>query len=165
LTRGEAFFDVKPHPDLPFVVDARHSHTRVLGTRFIVREEIAGDRISVISGLVEVNDKQGRVVHLRQNDSVTFGPKHGVEVLQVNPVNASAWLTGGATFDNATLAEVVSEIGRYRRGSILIKNEALRNLKVSGRFIIADTDKALDALQQTLPITIYRFTPWLVIIG
>jgi len=74
-------------------------------------------------------------------------------------------LKGSASFDNAPLSEVIVELSRYRRGSLLIADDALKNLKVSGRFDIANTDKALEALRQTLPIRVYTITPWLVVIS
>lgn len=164
LQRGEAFFDVKRNLQQPFVVDAHYSTTRVLGTRFVVREDSKSDSVTVVSGLVEVSGKRRPPTRLAANDSISVDAKHSSELRQVAAINAIAWLKGSAAFDNATLADVIAEISRYRRGSIVIKDDAVKNLKISGRFDISNTDKALEALQQTLPIRIYQLTPWLVII-
>jgi transmembrane sensor len=165
LVHGEAFFEVRRNPQQPFLVDSRHSTTRVLGTQFIVREGSQSDTVTVVSGVVEVSHDRQTSSILKANDSITVAAKHNDEIRQVAPTASAAWLKGSAIFDNAPLSDVVTELGRYRRGSILIKDEALKNLKVSGRFDITDTDKALTALQQTLPIRIYRFTPLLIVIG
>lgn len=165
LSYGEAFFEVARNPQQPFLVDSRHSTTRVLGTRFIVRGDKQSDTISVVSGVVEVTPDKKTASVLKANDSITVTAEHSGEIRRVAAGNIGAWLKGSATFDNVPLQEVVAELGRYRRGSILIKDDGLKDLKVSGRFNITDTDKALDALQQTLPIKLYRFTPLLVVIG
>lgn len=165
LERGEAYFDVQRAIRHPFLVDAHYSHTRVLGTRFVVREDRRSDSVTVINGVVEVSRARQNPAILKANDSITVDAERSSGIQQLAGTAATAWLKGGATFDNAPLAEVIAEIGRYRRGSVLIKNDALKNLKVSGRFDITNTDKALNSLQQTLPIRVYRITPWLVVIG
>ncbi len=165
LEHGEVFFDVQRDTQHPFLVDAHYSNTRVLGTRFVVREDSRSDSVTVISGVVEVSRDRQKPAILQANDSITVDAERSGEIRQVTATAATAWLKGGVTFDNAPLGEVIAEIGRYRHGSVLINNAALKNLKVSGRFDITDTDKALNSLQQTLPIRIYRVTPWLVVIG
>jgi transmembrane sensor len=165
LEQGEAFFDVQHDPQHPFLVDAHFSNTRVLGTRFVVKEDSDIDSVTVVSGIVEVSRDRRNPAILKVNDSITVDADRSSEIHHVAAGNAISWLKGNAAFDNAPLNEVIAEIGRYRRGSLLIKNEALKDLKVSGRFDITDTDKALESLQQTLPIKIYRLSPWLVFIG
>lgn len=164
LENGEAFFDVQRDPLHPFIVEALYSRTQVLGTRFAVREDSGGDSVSVISGVVQVSGGERQPAVLHANDSITLDSKRSSEIRQITATTAVAWLKGGAAFDNAPLVEVVAELGRYRRGNILIRKASLKNLKVSGRFDITDTDKALESLQQTLPIRVYRLSPWLVVI-
>jgi transmembrane sensor len=165
LKQGEVFFEIQPDPQHPFIVDAQYSSTQVLGTRFVVKEDNSSDSITVISGVVEVYREKLTPAILKVNDSIIVDNDHNSEIREVSTTNAVAWIKGKAVFDNAALSDVIAEIGRYRRGNLLIKNKTLKNLKVSGRFDISDTDKALAALQQTLPIKIYRFSPWLVLIG
>jgi transmembrane sensor len=165
LMHGEALFDVQRDPQHPFIVDAHYSNTKVLGTQFVVREDLLGDSVSVVSGVVEVSRNRQNPTILKANDSITVDTERSSEIRRTPPNSATAWLKGSASFDNAPLSEVIVELSRYRRGSLLIADDALKNLKVSGRFDIANTDKALAALQQTLPIRVYTITPWLVVIS
>lgn len=165
LKHGEAFFDVYRDPLHPFIVEGRYSSTRVLGTRFVVRENAENDTVTVVSGLVEVGRDRHTPARLSANDSITVDAERSSAIRQIAAINAASWLKGSVSFDNAPLGEVIAEIGRYRRGGVIIKNAALKNLKVSGRFDITDTDKALEALQQTLPIRVFRVTPWLIFIA
>ena len=165
LLNGEAFFDVQRDPQHPFTVDAHYSHTQVLGTRFAVKQDQQFDQVTVTSGVVEVSRQRQNPVLLNANDMIRVTATQHSSVQSVNPSLANAWLKGRLVFDNVPLSEVIAEIGRYRLGSLLIQDPALKNLKVSGRFDITDTDKALEALQQTLPITLYRLTPWVVVIA
>jgi len=164
LSRGEAFFAVRRNPEQPFVVDSRFSQTRVLGTRFLVRQNRDADTVTVVSGLVEVKGRRLKPLQLHADQQAAVAGHPGPAVL-VGAMSAAAWLKGHALFDNAPLSQVVAELNRYRRGSVLISNDRLKQLKVSGRFTITDTDQALQSLQQTLPIRVYYLTPWLVVIS
>jgi transmembrane sensor len=164
LVTGEAYFEVQHNPDKPFVVEGHYSQTRVLGTRFIVREDKLFDTVTVNQGVVEVsqNNQKPRVLHV--NDQLIVGEVDASGIQKVSAISAGAWAKGHLVFDNTNLGSVVKEIERYRKGKVIIKNQRLQALKVSGRFDIRDTDKALEALEQTLPIKLYRLTPWLVVI-
>lgn len=165
LVQGEAFFEVKRDAEHPFQVAGRYGSVKVLGTRFVVREDENSDFVGVVSGVVEVSRAQQQAAILRANDGISIDAERASDIRRINACNATAWLNGAVLLDNAPLAEVVSEIGRYRQGSLLIRDPALAQLNVSGRFDINDTDRALESLQQTLPISVQRLTPWLVIIG
>lgn len=165
LVQGEAFFDVKRNPAQPFLVDAQYSQTRVLGTRFIVRKDPQSDTITVINGVVAVSQNQRQPAILHVNDQITVGESNAGGIQQVSATKASAWTSGHLVFDSASLGAVIQEIGRYRKGTVIIKNSQLKALKVSGRFDIRNPDKALQALEQTLPIKLYRLTPWLVVVA
>jgi transmembrane sensor len=164
LISGEAYFEVRRDPEHPFQVEGNYSMTRVVGTRFTVREQDRSDIVTVISGLVEVGQGDRKSPLLKANERVSVTAEQLGEVEAVSG-NTAAWVKGKLLFDNVSLEEVVAEIGRYRRGAVVIRNEQLKNLRVSGRFDVNDTDKALQSLAETLPIRLYRLTPWLIVIG
>jgi transmembrane sensor len=164
LLNGEAVFDVLPDPQHPFLVDARYSRIRVKGTRFVVREESNSDTVTVISGVVEVRRTGGAPAVLRENDQIRVGEGLSGEITRVAGSVAAAWMKGAVLFDNAPLERVVDEIGRFRGGVLVGAGARARTLKVSGRFDVKNTDRALESLEQTLPIRIRRITPWLVVI-
>jgi transmembrane sensor len=149
LIQGEAFFEVRRNPDQPFMVNSSYSQTKVLGTSFIVRKNPDSDTVTVIHGVVSVIQLSGQSDVLKVNDQITVGTENSKIIAHVSGANCSAWTKGYLVFDNSSL-EYVSQ---------------LKKLKVSGRFSISDTGKALDSLGQTLPIRIYRITPWLVVIA
>ncbi|WNB75758.1 FecR family protein [Methylomonas koyamae] len=165
LRQGEAFFDVQREPQRPFQVSGRYSTVRVLGTRFVVREDSADASVSVVSGLVAVARPEAEPALLQAGDSITVAASRSGDIRHSPAAGGTAWLKGYAAFENAPLSEVVAELGRYRRGTLVIRDAQLCELKVSGRFDIRDTDNALESLQQTLPIRVTRLTPWLVLIG
>ena len=162
---GEVFFEVKHDSSHPFLVEAHYSRIKVLGTRFVVRENKQNDQITVVNGIVEISQGVQNPAILRANDSIIVDDRGNNKIQNLTSSASSAWLKGKAIFDNVALGTVIEEIGRYRVGTLFFKNNVLKDLKVSGRFDIHDTDKALDSLQQTLPIKIYRILPWIVVIS
>ncbi|MFM8330970.1 MAG: FecR family protein [Candidatus Methylumidiphilus sp.] len=165
LSRGEAFFNVRRDSNRPFLVDARHSLTRVKGTQFVVREGSDADTVTVVSGVVEVSRHGENPAVLKANEQISVGDGAAGDIHKT-PGAAAAWMKGKIQFDNTPLAEVVAEIARYRQGVVLFNGAAaLQALRVSGRFDIANTDQALESLAQTLPIRVYRITRWLVVVA
>lgn len=164
LAHGEALFEVRRNAEQPFVVTSRYATTRVLGTRFLVKHDQQADTVTVLSGVVEVNSGIQQSQPLRANDQIVVASKGLSPIRQVASSATAAWIKGHALFDNAPLHEVIAELNRYRRGAVLITDARLNTLRVSGRFDIADTDHALQSLQQTLPIRIASITAWVVVI-
>jgi transmembrane sensor len=60
---GEAFFDVKPDPDKPFVINAGKMQVKVLGTSFNVRAYPEAEVVEVVveTGIVQVTNRNGEV--------------------------------------------------------------------------------------------------------
>jgi transmembrane sensor len=54
LTSGVAFFSVSKNPARPFIVLVGDKEVRVVGTKFEIRRDPAGMRVSVVEGTVEV---------------------------------------------------------------------------------------------------------------
>lgn len=164
LLAGEAYFEVKRDPEHPFVVASRYAETQVKGTRFAVTREGTTDSVAVVEGVVEVRDTHGGTALLEADRRIGVGPDGAGAVAKTPGMAAIAWREGFVLFDNVTLADVTAELARYRRGTVLIRGEALKALRVSGRFDIRNTDRALDSLAQTLPIRLRRLTPLLVLV-
>ncbi|WP_374089584.1 FecR domain-containing protein [Methylomicrobium lacus] len=167
LLKGEAYFDVKPDPDRPFIVKADYSTTRVLGTHFIVGRNGDSDEIKVLSGRVEVSEnghwKDPVVLHDGQavsvNSTALGQPKMLDSALSIS------WVDGFLVFENETLESVVKQIRRYRTGMILFKDDSLRAMKINGRLSIRESGDMLKVLQKTLAVKMTYLTDWLVIVG
>lgn len=167
LLKGEAYFEVKPDPTRPFIVQADHSTTRVLGTRFFVHEKSGRDEVKVVSGRVEVSDrhqlKPPSILHERELVSVdASGPG---ETLLLDSALATSWVNGFLVFENAPLENVIGQIRRYRTGLVVYNDNSLRGLKINGRINLRESDDMLKVLGKNLSIKMTYLTDWLVIIG
>ncbi len=157
LHTGQIHVAVKPDPNRPFTVIAGEGSARALGTAFAVRRD--GDRATVL-----VTEHAVRVAHARGHETrsadiaageaISFshaglGQPHKADIAAL-----TAWRRGELVFDGRPLGDVVAEMDRYRRGKILILDDAVRRLPVTGNFEIADSDSFLESIQLALPVDV-----------
>ncbi|UIY45290.1 FecR family protein (plasmid) [Methylobacterium radiotolerans] len=163
LLRGEAVFDVVPDPQRPFVVRGNGIRARAVGTRFFVRADGAADAVGVAEGRVNVSTPTGQVLlkagEVASQDAVGRPIAHTSDV-----VRTMAWREGRLVFSGQPLSEVLAELGRYRRGSILLTDETVGKRRFSGTLDPRDTDAALTLLSATLGVRVTSLTPLLVLV-
>ncbi|MNT56173.1 fec operon regulator FecR [compost metagenome] len=59
------------------------------------------------------------------------------------------------------LGDFIAEVSRYRRGYLACAPE-VADLRIVGAYALADTDRVLAALADTLPVRIQATMPWWV---
>jgi transmembrane sensor len=167
LLKGEVYFEVRPDPNRPFIVQASHSTTRVLGTRFFVHEKGNSDEVKVVSGRVEVSGrgtpKQAQILHDRE--FVSAGAEGVGEILLLDTALTTSWVNGFLVFENAPLENVINQIRRYRTGIVIYRDDTLRKFRINGRINLSEPDDMLKVLAKNLSIKMTSLTDWLVIVG
>src|SRR5580658_2828863 len=168
LIKGEAFFRVAHDTARPFVVSAGEASVKAVGTQFNVRMSSNSTLVSVVEGIVEVRngtpDAQAvagaesavRVTTGEEASITPISPQASKKRLAVAKIAASSaqrsasWTRGRVEFENTPLVDVLSEFQRYSDVRILIDDESIRQLKLTGSFDAHDPDSAL-AYIATLP--------------
>jgi transmembrane sensor len=162
LLRGEAFFDVAPNPTRPFVVSGDETQAIALGTHYAVR--VGGrDEVMVEEGHVAVTSGPQRAV-LDAGGTAHLGADGHLATGSGDVANLTSWRSGKLVFSGRPLGEVLGQIGRYRRGSIMVLDDQASQLQVSGVFAVNDVDQAFDALEASLPIRIIRLSDWVTLV-
>lgn len=162
LRKGEAMFEVAHDPARPFTVQAGEVQATALGTVYAVSREGAAVDVVVKRGRVAVSDAQDRV-ELAAGEAIErqdgrLGTRHGLDV-----DSALAWQQGRLVFEQAPLAQVLKALERYRPGWLVIGDEQLRGLKVSGTFQLDRLDEGLATLEQVFPLSIRRYSDYLLV--
>jgi transmembrane sensor len=164
LHQGEGYFSVVPEAGRSFSVMAADGRVSVVGTEFDVK--IAGGQasVSVASGIVEVAAGRGDPIRLKPGQGVHYtadgvGPIHAVEVADIG-----TWRHGRLVFQGAPLGDVMRDLERYRSGRIVITDDAVAHLLVTGAFDTRRPDAALDTIARTLPVKLTRLTDLLVLV-
>lgn len=164
LIEGEVFFSVEKETDRPFIVTTSSTEIRVHGTKFEVRYSDREVHVSVLEGKVEVIqlydsnnnglDSQKRIAEIiTSNQKIKTKSGGGFTEIQTMKLEKpGAWRGGRLVYENAKLAEVVSDIDRYYIGNIIIESDKLRDLPISAAFKIDQVDNMLNSLAQALPL-------------
>jgi transmembrane sensor len=162
LEGGEALFEVTPDRAHPFQIELKRSRITVLGTRFDVYEKTPDDVVvTVLRGTVVV---QGFAPggewreRLGANQEIEYTADGRRTVRVVDAAAAAEWSGGIFHSEGASLARIVSELGRYTRAPIIIADPSLSALTVGGVFDIHDVPAALQRLAAAadVPITVTR---------
>jgi transmembrane sensor len=155
LADGEILLKVARQLQRPFVVEAGGGYARVLGTVFSVRRGTEGVTVGVAEGLVEVglSGADAAPVRLPLGREVTYSASAGVgPVRAISPERVGAWSRGVLTFIDRPLAAVVADINRYSPRLVVIDNETLKSLRVTGTVSVQGIDEWLKALQNVSAI-------------
>lgn len=163
LHDGEALFEVAHDPNRPFIVVAGNAQVRAVGTAFTVRRYENWESVIVSEGVVEVTADGMLSVRLEAGQRLDVGAGENRQVTSVDIDSVTAWQRGKLIFNRRPLEKVVAEIQRYRAGRIVIANDRLRTMLVSGVFDLADSDLLLQAIEDTTKAQVVRL-PLLTII-
>ncbi|MEK6348552.1 MAG: FecR domain-containing protein [Burkholderia sp.] len=149
-------------PARPLVVATSQGELTPLGTRFALRDEAAGVRLSVFEGSVRAQPidagAASRVIAAGQRTEMAHD---GVAAPRPLEAYAGAWTGGSLVATRMRLADLLAELARYRHGYLQC-DAAIADLRVSGAYPLDDTDRVLDTLGATLPISVERFTRYWV---
>lgn len=163
LRRGEILVATAPDtvaPPRPFLVTTEQGRLHALGTRFQVRQLADRSRVSVFEGSVDLHTLDGARRMLNAGEQVEFTLAAIDAPLPIAAV-ADGWSRGILYADNQRLADFLAELSRYRPG-VLRCDPAIADLRISGAFQIADTDKVLTLLAKNHSLRIEARTRWWV---
>lgn len=169
LLNGEINVQVAPNQNRPFIVKAGEMHVTALGTAFIVRKHSdAPPTVTVTehSVNVEASDPTTRPVTLQEGEQISLLEKQDsfTSVKTIDPSEESAWLDGKYVFFDKSLEEVIKELSRYYEGRIVIRDETLNKMRITGVLDIDDPITSLQSLAESLPIKVTTLTPYLTFI-
>ncbi|NTZ95717.1 FecR family protein [Pseudomonas koreensis] len=164
LQEGEIMVETGHGDARPFIVETREGSMRALGTRFLVKREDQGTRLSVLQSAVAAHPQSHPEEQILREGQQVLIRNNGLDAVAALTPGADAWTRGMLVVDNARLEDLVRELGRYRRGHLGVAPE-VADLRITGSFPLHDTDKALSALLPTLPVQIEQHTPYWVTVA
>ncbi|MGF0242554.1 FecR domain-containing protein [Rhodococcus sp. IEGM1300] len=164
LQEGEILVETGHGDARPFIVETRDGSMRALGTRFLVKREDQGTRLSVLKSAVAAHAQSSSEEHILREGQQVLMRNNGLGPILALNLEADAWTRGMLVVDNARLEDLVHELGRYRRGHLGVAPE-IADLRITGSFPLHDTNLALSALLPTLPVQIEHHTQWWVTVA
>ncbi|MCX2896230.1 FecR domain-containing protein [Pseudomonas mandelii] len=161
LQDGEILVETGHGDSRPFIVETREGSMRALGTRFLVKREDEGTRLSVLQSAVAAYPQASLEEQILREGQQVLMRNNGLGPIVALNLGADAWTRGMLVVDNARLEDLVHELSRYRPGYLGVAPE-IADLRITGSFPLNDTDKALRTLLPTLPVQIEQHTQWWV---
>lgn len=168
LVQGEIFINTMlaqaaPRLDIhPLSVLTDDGWLRMRDCRCNLRRTDARSEVTVVAGALELGVADGSAqLQLGSLQHASFTRRQISRSKAVT--DPGAWMDGAIDADNMRLADFIEELGRYRKG-VLHCDPAIADLRISGLFQVADTDKVLATLQNTLPIkVVFRSAYWVIV--
>ncbi len=159
----EGALAVQPRAGLAalFAVHTPHGQVRSAGAGCMVRLEGQASLAVALQSRIEVLPREAASLTLAMGQGVRFGAAWADRPEPME--DAASWRDGWLKARDQPLGEIAAALGRYRTGVLRVSPQAAR-LAVSGLYPLDDTDRALSALEHTLPITVSRYTRWLTLI-
>ncbi|WP_263258682.1 DUF4880 domain-containing protein [Pseudomonas oryzihabitans] len=159
LLRGEALFESRGGT-APMVLEATPGRVRFGAGCCAVQARDDGLEVAAYRGALQLLPRQARPESLAQRARALMT---ATAVQPLGPVDPGRqlWRQGRLVVDDWSLAALVAELGRYRPG-LLTCTATVAQLRVVGSYPLADTDRALAALADSLPVRVERRLPWWV---
>ena len=155
---GEAFFDIKPNPEKPFVINAGNAQIKVLGTSFNVCAYPETETVEVVveTGKVQVINKnidskvENYKVLLAPGEKGTLFNANNVlkKSININP-NFLAWKTHDLIFNEIPLNEVIKCLEKVYLIKIQVMEPELNDLLLTAHFDKKPIDFVLDVIRLT----------------
>jgi transmembrane sensor len=162
LMHGQALFEVIHDATRPFTVQAADRQVTALGTIFEVRVDPGRVKVVLIRGRVVVDrspESSGGFddAHIRptilkpgQQFDAELGAPQKVAAIDID--RQQLWRNGFVEFDDEPLGRAVAEINRYTARPIILSNDGVAALHVSGLYRTGSPDQFIDAVQGLLPV-------------
>lgn len=167
LLGGQAFFDVVSAEGRPFRVRAGDVTVTVTGTAFGVLKSSDAVAVAVQSGAVEVSPGDGtRPARLSPGQRLVVDrASRAVALSDVAPDEIASWRRHRLVVHDATLDDVVEELGRHHAGLIVLPDRALGRRLVTGVFDLTRPVEALTVVAETQNAKLTAITPYLLVVS
>jgi transmembrane sensor len=135
---GEAFFEVAPNRQMPFIVHTEKINVEVLGTAFNI-SAYSDEQFQVLTlnhGSVEISgipEIPGSDYTLSPGQQFTLNKSNSkTEIKTVDPLLYSAWIHGSFVFNDETIEQIFTKLGRWYSINVLYEDEEIRNERLTG---------------------------------
>ena len=164
LHSGEVYAEVAHDPDRPFVVDAGLGRATALGTSFAVERRQESFEVIVTSNRVKVSGLLAPPIVVAAGQGLSVTEQAARPLASADVATSLAWRSGRLLFETTPLGEVFRELDRYRTGRILVLDNSVVEIPVTAAFSTERIDRALETIEQTLPVRLIRLSDRLTLV-
>lgn len=165
---GEAFFEVTPQAQKPFVVETSQIEIHVLGTSFYVNTHGEADKTEVIvqTGKVAMIASESVQLPLTEGKRGIYHPeKNELTEARVENPNFLSWKTRILVFEDSGLKEVFEVIGDTYGVNIRLSDNSLENCRLTAVFNDKTLDEVLAIVAETFSLRYTRSQEEILVSG
>lgn len=176
LLAGQALFEVARDAARPFVVNADGRTVTALGTAFDVLLSQKKFEVTLIEGSVavqpEVTAESGTT---QAQERLVLVPGESLVVAAADPARplirkadvkrAVSWREGQLIFRNDRLIDAVEEVNRYSKRQIVLADDTMGSLRVSGIVNTGNTEVFVETMTSYYPLRIVEASGSRVVLG
>lgn len=153
---GEAYFEVAPDKDRPFIVETDDLLVKALGTSFDVKSYKEDNWASTVlmSGKVEVRSKK-EILILEPDQRIFFDKATGKMEKSVvtDAADYSGWMYNTLNFEAETFENIVQTLQRLYNTRIIFESESLKKYRFTGTPGNTSLESILQILSLTSPLS------------
>lgn len=150
---GEAFFDVQPNKDQPFIIEANGVTVQVVGTSFNVKSRKEHTQVIVETGIVKVS-KADKSIELRPGEKVNIVDDAAL-IKEMNKGKLyNYYYTNELVCDETPLSELVPVLNEKFNANITIVNPKLKDLAISTTFKNNSLQEILKVIGDTFNVEV-----------
>lgn len=171
LREGQAFFQVAPDRQRPFVVSAGAMTITVTGTAFDVQREETETVVAVASGAVEVRIEGGETLSLKPGDRVRLtATGRAIQRDRVTAQELGLWRDGRLVVSNQPVMQVIETLRHHFHGLIVLQDadgtgQVLAGRAVTGVFDLRDPRTALETIARLHGGSVRQITPYVLVVS
>lgn len=148
---GEAYFEVTPNKNQPFIVSTASQTVKVLGTHFNVNnyDDDGINKTTLVEGSVRVSRNSDAKFSILKPGQQASLHENNFKIYEVDTDDAIAWKNGYFVFENDNLDGILKKLARWYDVKISY-NGQLNNIKVIGSISRENTlEDVLKTLEKT----------------
>ena len=153
---GEAFFNVTPGKEKPFIISINDVQISVVGTSFNVKNINGNTEVVVESGIVKVS-RGGKSVELKANEKLLAEAKDSVMVREeVSDQLYKYYRTKEFVCDDTPLWKLVEVINEAYNSHVRIGNPVLKDMTITTTFYNESLEQVLNVISITFNIKVIK---------
>jgi transmembrane sensor len=154
--KGEAFFDVTPNKQKPFIIHVNDVTIKVVGTSFNVRSVNGITEVIVETGIVQVSRKN-KTVELRPKEKIKISTQDSSMVKDKEEEKLyNYYRSKEFVCDGTPLWKLVKVLNEAYDTNIVIENPKLRSLPLDTTFDNESLDRILEIISATFDIKVFK---------
>jgi transmembrane sensor len=159
---GEAFFQVTPNKDKPFIIHAGNAQIKVLGTSFNVNAYpsaksveviVETGKVQVLNKTTETNETNELILTPGERGTLVYSSNSLLKSANQNP-NFLAWKTRNLIFKATSLAEVIENLEKVYNVNIQMADPKLNELLLTAQFNDYSLEFILKVIETTFQIEV-----------